>query len=264
MIMEDYTEASVLESYELNSKSLVTATGKAEIRDFFKNLFHMLHDTSGLTAPVLEVSHDPAQVYLVWTAPTSDIMSAADSFFFDADNMILRQNIVWQSGSQPALYDKSTTHTQRAAGRLVTMHANYYKDSVQGAWDNHFSAFGGQNVEAVMQDYTEESELRAFDHTTGVLTVANGLSQIQAFFEDLFHQLSDTSGLTAPVVHVTDSPASKQVYLVWTCPTSGIETATDSFLFGADNKITRQNIVYTSSKVAVFPVEEELLQGQKK
>jgi ketosteroid isomerase-like protein len=256
MIMEDYTEASVLESYELSSKSLVTATGKVEIRDFFENLFSMLHDTSGLTAPVLEVSGDPAQVYLVWTCPTSGIKEASDSFFFDADNMILRQNIVWQKGSTPALYDKSTTLTQRSANRLVTMHGSYHKDSVQGAWDNHFSAFGAQNVEAVMQDYTEESELRAFDHTSGVLTVANGLSQIQAFFEDLFAMLSDTSGLTAPVVHVTDSPASKQVYLVWACPTSGIESATDSFLFGADNKITRQNIVFTSSRPAALPVEE--------
>jgi ketosteroid isomerase-like protein len=245
-IMLDYTEASVLESYEFPAGTLTTATGLVQIRKFFADLFHLLHDTSGLTAPVLQVTSSPAQVYLAWTAPTSEVKSAADSFFFAHDNTILRQNIVWTRGSVPHTYDAPTTVHQSPAQMVIGDTLSYHATTVQQAWDNHFAAFGAQSVEQVMLDYIEESQLRAFDHRTGVMTEANGRAQIQQFFADLFIALHDTSGLTAPIVHVTDSPASKQVYLVWTCPTSGILTATDSFLFGNNNKILRQNIVYTS------------------
>jgi len=44
---------------------------------------------------------------------------------------------------------------------------------------------------------------------------------------------------------VTEEP--RQVYLIWACPTSGIVSATDTFIFDPKFKITRQNIVYTSN-----------------
>merc|ERR1712226_949025 len=96
-----------------------------------------------------------------------------------------------------------------------------------------------------MQDYSEKSVLEAFDHSTGTLTSATGLAQIQSFFEGLFATLSDTSKLAAPVIEPTEDP--KQTYLVWSCPSSGITSATDTFVFGADNKIVRQNIAFASA-----------------
>ena len=98
---------------------------------------------------------------------------------------------------------------------------------------------------AIMQDYTEASVLKAFDHSTGTLTTAVGLAQIQTFFVGLFGALSDTSALAAPEIDTTEGP--KQTYLVWSCSSSGITSATDTFMYGADNKITRQNIAYASA-----------------
>merc|ERR1712046_327247 len=107
-------------------------------------------------------------------------------------------------GSGSALYDHVTEKPQRPSQNLVPMDESYVKASVQEAWDNHFAAFGAQDLQSIMQDYTEISELRAFDHRTGDLTVANGLVEIHGFFEDIFAQLTDLSGLAAPVVHITD------------------------------------------------------------
>merc|ERR1719247_3943476 len=119
----------------------------------------------------------------------------------------------------------------------------YKAATVQAAWDNHFEAFGGQDVAKIMLDYTEESVLKAFNHATGKLDTRKGMAEIQNFFEGLFGVLKDTSGLAAPVIEVTEAP--KQVYLVWSCPTSGIVSATDTFMFDEGNKIRRQNIAFT-------------------
>ena len=133
-------------------------------------------------------------------------------------------------------------------GESPVMQKDYKQDSVQAAWDNHFSAFGAQDVNQIMQDYTEQSVLKAFDHTTGVMLTAKGLDQIAQFFADLFATLADTSALAAPVIKIMEgtSTLDGSVYLIWSCTSSGITSATDTFIHSADNKIIRQNIAYTS------------------
>ena len=47
--------------------------------------------------------------------------------------------------------------------------AKYYAfeaKTVQAAWDNHFAAFGAQDVDKIMLDYTDQSVLKAWDHRT--------------------------------------------------------------------------------------------------
>ena len=45
------------------------------------------------------------------------------------------------------------------------------KRTIQSAWDNHFKAFGGQNPDQILEDYTENSELRYYDMGTDKMTV---------------------------------------------------------------------------------------------
>ena len=73
----------------------------------------------------------------------------------------------------------------------------------QAAWDNHFSAFGAQDLDEIMLDYTDASILNSYEYCSGVLTTAVGLSEIRSFFDGLFTTLSDTSDLAAPVIKVT-------------------------------------------------------------
>ena len=129
------------------------------------------------------------------------------------------------------------------------MQSGYKKASVKEAWANHFAAFGAQKVDQIMQDYTDKSVLKAFDHTTGTLVTAKGLREIAQFFADLFAMLSDTSKLKAPVIASMEgtSTLDGSVYLIWSCSSSGITSATDTFIHDSANKIIRQNIAYESN-----------------
>ena len=122
----------------------------------------------------------------------------------------------------------------------------YNPTSVQEAWDNHFSAFGGQDLDKIMLDYDADSVLKAYDFTSKMQYTHVGEVAIRGFFAGLFTLLSDLSGLTAPTVEVTEAP-NKQVYLIWCCPTSGITSAQDTFIYTDAFKISRQNIAYTTA-----------------
>ena len=52
-------------------------------------------------------------------------------------------------------------------------------------------------------------------------------------------------GLSAAAEVADVDEVGKTVFLVWECPGCGYYTATDTFVFGPDNKIKRQNIVVT-------------------
>lgn len=133
---------------------------------------------------------------------------------------------------------------RRMTGRTAVT-ASYSPSTVAEAWDNHFTAFGAQDLDKIMLDYTEESVLKCFDSTTEKLDVFTGTAEIRGFFDGLFKQLSDLSTLAAPVVDATEGPM-KQVYLIWSCPGSGVKFAHDSFYYNDKFQITRQNIGYTS------------------
>lgn len=117
---------------------------------------------------------------------------------------------------------------------------------MEAAWTNHFEAFGAQNVEQILLDYTETSEVHVFNQGTGAKDAYVGLEAIGKCFKGLFNQLSDLSGLAAPVVDVNEK--QKQVFLVWSCPSSGVKSASDTFLFDDAGKIVRQNVNLTLSE----------------
>ena len=171
----------------------------------------------------------------------------------------LAQNIAWRKsdGKKVNRYreGKKTADIvikriqQTAAKVSPKMQSGYKKASVKDAWANHFAAFGAQKVDQIMQDYTDKSVLKAFDHTTGTLLTAKGLREIAQFFADLFAMLSDRSKLKAPVIETMEgtSTLDGSVYLIWSCSSSGITSATDTFIHDSANKIIRQNIAYESN-----------------
>lgn len=119
--------------------------------------------------------------------------------------------------------------------------APYAATSVQAAWDNHFDAFGKQDLEKILLDYDESSVLRLWTSDGGEKVEFVGLAAIRGAFTQLFKDLPDLSTLEAPVVDV--DAAGNQVFLVWRCPGCGFENVTDTFIFGPDFKIKRQNVV---------------------
>lgn len=223
-ILLDYDDNSV--AYVHNNVTLETAEfkGTAGIREMFVNLFKDLSDLSTLGAPVVTVEEAAKQVFLVWKCPGVGFDTATDTFIFGDDFKIRRQNIV-------------------VTKKTAIPNGEYAPKTLQDAWDNHFAAFGAQDVDKILLDYDDNSVARVHNNVTQETTHFKGIDGIREMFVGLFKDLSDLSTLAAPVVDVEEDAG--QVFLVWKCPGVGFETATDTFIFGKDYKIKRQNIVVT-------------------
>jgi len=225
-IMLDYTEMSVVRLFVNNSQEKHVYEGVSEIREMFACLFKELCDLSTLKAPIVDVEEDARQVFLTWECPGCGYATATDTFIFDECLKIARQNIVVTKGLATSVAE-----------------GTYAPRSVQQAWDNHFSAFGEQDLDKIMLDYTEMSVVRLFVNNSQEKHVYEGVSEIREMFACLFKELCDLSTLKAPIVDVEED--ARQVFLTWECPGCGYATATDTFIFDECLKIARQNIVVT-------------------
>lgn len=231
-ILLDYTEESEIMTYDAVTGVEMIYKGLAGVRACFTSLFKQLSDTSGLGVSVLEVHENPGGlVYLVWKCPSSGLPLVVDSFSWDAKDKIRHQTICsWPSIKGPP--GPAPQNTAPTGGK------------VQAGWDNHFSAFGAQDVPKILLDYTESSELHTYNAVTGEKNLYKGLNQIQKCFEGLFKTLSDTSKLAAPVIRVYEpvSNGPGLVFLAWECPSSGLNSVVDTFVFDKEGKILKQTV----------------------
>ncbi|WP_436346318.1 nuclear transport factor 2 family protein [Natronorubrum sp. FCH18a] len=88
--------------------------------------------------------------------------------------------------------------------------------------EHHLEAFGNQDLEAVMEDYTDESTIVT---TMGTF---RGLEEIEGLFADLFDEFDDPdASITIDEQLVEDEFG----YIVWTAetPENVYEFATDTF-----------------------------------
>jgi len=240
-ILLDYTEDSVIAVYDQTSGEQTVFAGLSGVRECFTGLFARLSDTSDLSAPVIDVHEaaddQPGSVLLIWRCPASGYAEATDTFIFDSNSKIIRQNVVVTDTQSSN--DAYPVSSEEATG----------SGPVHDGWSNHFAAFGGQNVEQILADYTESSVITVYNQVSGEKSVFEGLSGAQTCFEGLFASLHDTSDLGAPIIHV-DEGGGAQVFLIWRAPASGYTTATDTFIFNPEGKILRQNVVVHYEPIA--------------
>jgi len=238
--MLDYSELSIITIYDQTTGSKTVHSGMAGVRTCFEGLFTSLFETKDLEAPVQIVKearkHEPGSVLLVWRCPASGYSQATDTFIFDSSGKIFRQNVVvvyQDPRGDGSVEPKNDSVVPSGSG------------PVHEGWTNHFKAFGEQKVDDILKDYVEESEITVFNHADGSSTKYQGLAGAKECFEGLFKSLSDCSDLAAPIIHVEEATDGKagQVFLVWKCPASGYERATDTFIFNGAGKITRQHVV---------------------
>lgn len=123
----------------------------------------------------------------------------------------------------------------------------YAPKTLGEAWDNHFSAFGEQNLDKIMLDYTDSSTITVFQRKAGAdgnMIISEeyytGLGKIKAFFAALFDEIDDKHDIDAKV---TEDEDKRTVFLVWACPQSSINNASDTFLFDSDFKISVQHVM---------------------
>ena len=127
-------------------------------------------------------------------------------------------------------------------------------EPVQTGWDNHFAAFGAQDVTQILLDYTESSILNMYDAGTGVNRSFTGLAEIGGAFSTLFSYLGDNSqnGLAVNHLDVAEAPEA-MVFLMWEAPNAGLLAVTDTFNF-VGNKIAVQNVVAWPTANASAPL----------
>ena len=231
-ILLDYCEQSKIVVYNWHDDTETVYNGMAGAKRCFNELFAKLKDLSGLAAPVIHVEEgNPKSVFLIWRCPTSGFTHCTDTFLFDDAGKIVRQTVCILNEGAPAC--KAPLCTEPQGG------------PVQASWDNHFAAFGAQDVDRILLDYTEKSTIKVYNQVTDELTEFKGLKAVKECFTGLFSDLSDLSGLAAPAIRVEEATEGKagMVFLVWRCPSSGYNHATDTFLFDKDGKIAKQNVV---------------------
>lgn len=237
-IVLDYSEESVIRIFDHTTDKVEVYSGVEGARVFFTGLFAKLTDLSSLDAPSLIVSEEKKYVSLIWKCPSSGVLAAHDVFLFDGKGKITRQNIAYHSGVPTS----SSSTSEKSA--------DYSPMSLQEAWDNHFSAFGEQNVDKILLDYKEDSTLCIFDHASGDEKTYTGISEIGDVFRQLFAKLTDLSTLTAPCVIVEEAPVS-QVFLIWKCPGCGVFAAHDTFHFDSKHRIVSQHIALNTSEIGL-------------
>jgi hypothetical protein len=112
---------------------------------------------------------------------------------------------------------------------------------VEAAWQNHFAAFGSQNLAVVMEEYTEESIVTEYNHIGGTLEVFKGKAEIQEWYIRFFKRLFDLSDLAAPVITITEPDGDEpgNVLSVFRAPASGFAEATGTFLFDCKERSKR-------------------------
>jgi len=254
----DYDKDSVLQIFYDNDWNRDGGRGTLEefvgvdaIKGFFTALFSGLDSADINVPPFKEGGGNPvveggdvnsAHVFLVWQAVNSGILKATDTFFWTNTFKVRKQNIVATvAGPAPGNPSRNPPKPTPTNGPIAS------------GWQNHFDAFGAQDTEKILADYTEQSVIRVWDWTTATYSESKGLAAIKALFNGLFVAITaakfgEDAGIGLPDEFPRVEVGKKSVFLVWRSY-SHVQ-ATDSFLFDDEGKITVQTIVVSTKEEA--------------
>lgn len=113
------------------------------------------------------------------------------------------------------------------------------QEKIQTVLDHHFSAFLEADVNEILKDFTEESEVLTPDG------VFKGLNAIHSFFEEVIRIIPKGSALQLKRMEVRDEIA----YLTWSCESTvaTIPMGTDTFI------VNNGKIIYHTLAAHIIP-----------
>merc|ERR1712238_363469 len=252
-----------------------------EIRAFFNDLFTQLGKLANVekvgpipavvdpvkpsSPSILEGDKPKGNVLLTWRTKdlpaANEITYATDSFSWQIKGdkaMVWKQNIVVTEPGKACECVVAVASTCPATGNKVC-----------DGWKNHLDAFGaGQGfagdaavletaLTKIMLDYTAESIVQVFDHRDEAYNTFNTPEAIKEMFKQLFTDMQAEgrgaagTGLAVKLLEV--EPTYNGAFLVW--ESLSHPEATDTFVFNADGKIIRQNIVVQTKVPAGLKVQ---------
>ena len=256
LTLEDYADLSMITVYNHVSGKTSVFRGLAGVRKCYTELFRSLSDRSDFT-PLLQTVNEasngtPGNICFVWHCSVSGFHQVSETHFLDASSKIFCQNIVISfrhpNGSSPA-YSNRDSESPSGCG------------VVHDGWSNYSTALRSQDVNRMLQLYTDSSEILIFNHTDGSNSTFNGLDGARRFFDHFFLSLYDCTDFSLPIVHVEESKdgAPGEVFSIWSAPASGYTTATDTLMFSNAGRILRHNIVvsYVDPRKHVAPTSPD-------
>jgi len=264
-IMLDYDAGSLLEVFNdacgggSADGVLTKYVGVAPIRGFFDELFTTLTpgnpglglaDFGASSNPTVEEkvadNVDSANVFLVWTSVAQGIEKATDTFLFKIENGAVRirqQTIVTSHANAcPSSPPANPSPKSPPSDSLI-----------KAGWDNHFKGFGDQDKAVILADYTESSVVQIYSwggRDAAGYSKYEGLTAIGNMFDTLWSDMNAQTvngtdiGLGVPSGFPRVDHVLQSVFLTWFSYSN--PKATDTFLFDAAGKITRQTIVTTT------------------
>merc|ERR1711990_1220827 len=119
--------------------------------------------------------------------------------------------------------------------------ADYNLTCAMDAFKNHLDAFGAQDIEKIMLDYTEDSEIMGHTFNDGNSWTKKGLEEIRGMFTGFWEAVGEWKDISSPVEQISDDhPGYRIGFLTWQAPGNGIPQATDTFIYDENFKIIRQ------------------------
>ena len=174
---------------------------------------------------------------LNWTAVHERVKTIATTEGSDDDKAAAAEEREERSGDSavPASCPWSDAQSAEEYAQL------YAPTCTAHVFQNHFEAFGEQDLAKIMLDYTEESTIDVWNWASQTLERKKGRQEISEMFAGFWQgmALGGWGTMEAPVKETHDSPL-KTGFLVWSAPENGIPMATDTFVYGDDFKIAMQ------------------------
>lgn len=250
-------------------------TGVVAIEAFYKAVFIQVKSAKNIAslgptgggAVIMEGDKVKANAFLTWTSANLEspdvINKATDTLTWQEKDGVAK---VWKQTIVSTQPDQACSDTAVATDQCAT-DANKETPFCKG-WTNHLKAFGDGAVfngddakktaalNLIMADYTDDSFIQLFDNKDKAYSTFDTKDKIRGLFDDLFKAIDaetngTENGLKVPLLEV--EPKFNQVFLVW--QTFSHPKATDTFVFNADGKIIRQNIVVETAARAELSVQ---------
>lgn len=113
------------------------------------------------------------------------------------------------------------------------------KELAQDRWNQYLQAFGAQNLDELVEGYSEKAEIDLYNWADGSLHTFQGHEGVRQVFAVL--QLNDLSDFRTSVQEIDEKRGT--ALRTWTNPASGYRYGTDSFTINHSGKFIRQQIV---------------------
>jgi hypothetical protein len=237
LILQDYTEESILLVHDFGSGVSRKFTGLTEIGNAFDTLWNYMNTKTFYVNQAVVDENPRNHVFLSWRMDTK-IKNAVDTFDF------VGAKIVYQTLAI-SVYEETTEFLLNADSGGTAINSTMDTGAATDVFARHFEAFGTKNMTKMLLDYSSDCVINVLDLTTNILKTFNGLDGVRALFNVIFADIvpSLNNQVQVPVDYTTEESNDRHAaeFLAITWPGLAPNWV-DTFLYNGQNQFYIQNI----------------------